>query len=79
MKKVLMTLSAALAVAIVGCATCDKPCEKKCDKKCEKACEKKCDKAKCTCVDCGCAKKAARPASPSCRSSKLPYKLGVAR
>ena len=62
MKKVLMTLSVALAAAVVGCATCDKPCEKKCDK----ACEKKCAPA-------------ARPASPSCRSSKLPYKLCVAR
>ena len=75
MKKVLMTLSAAVAVAMVGCATCEKTCEKKCDK----VCEKKCDKAKCTCVDCGCAKAAARPASPSCRASKMPYRLGVAR
>jgi len=28
---------------------------------------------------CSCAKAAARPVSPSCRQSKLPYKLGVAR
>ena len=71
MKKVMMTLFAALAAALVGCTTCDKACEKKCDKPCVQKCE---------CAKCGCRKKAAaRPASPSCRVSKLPYKLGVAR
>ena len=82
MKKVLMTLSAALAVAMVGCATCDKACEKKCDKPCAQKCARECDKtcSKCECcAKCGCKKATARPASPSCRTSKLPYKLGVAR
>ena len=33
----------------------------------------------CECEKCGCGKREARPASPSCRESKMPFKLGVAR
>ena len=36
--------------------------------------------AGCTsCGDCRCSREAKRPPSPSCRASKLPYRLGVAR
>lgn len=31
------------------------------------------------CTTCECGKRAARPVSPSCRESKMPFKLGVAR
>ena len=40
-----------------------------CDGDCQKTCEKKC----------ACETAPARPVSPSCRTSKMPYKLGVAR
>ena len=40
-----------------------------CDGDCQKTCEKKC----------ACETAPARPVSPRCRTSKMPYKLGVAR
>ena len=67
MKKTSLVIAAVAAAAVVGCATCGDSCAKKCEKKCESKCEQ------------GCAKAPTRPLSPSCRTSKLPYKLGVAR
>ena len=55
-----------LAAAVAAAAAgCCSTCETKCEKKCEAKCESKCAPA--------------RPLSPSCRTSKMPYKLGVAR
>ena len=73
MKSVLLTFAAVATAVFVGCTTCASNCEKK------SACEKKCPCEKCVCEN-KCTKAASRPLSPSCRtSSKLPYKLGVAR
>ena len=54
----------ALSAAAAAIAGCST-----CDTDCQKTCEKKC----------ACETAPARPVSPSCRTSKMPYKLGVAR
>ena len=75
MKSSLFVLSVVASAAIIGCATCDSGCGQKCaDKRCEA--QKNCASGG---QECGCAKAPARPLSPSCCTSKLPYKLGVAR
>ena len=79
MKSVLLMFASVAAAVLIGCTTCARDCAKKCDcaQKCD--CAKKCSCEKCACVQ-KCAKAPSRPLSPSCRtSSKLPYKLGVAR
>ena len=59
-----MLFATVLAAAAIGCATTENAAP-----------------ANCKCTDCKCAKavKKARPVSPSCRQSKLPFKLGIAR
>ena len=61
--KINVMTGAAIAAIAVGCASTPDNCACK-------ACA--CDKAKAV-------QPAKRPASPSCRASKLPYKLGIAR
>ena len=75
MKSIMLVLSAVASAAIIGCATSECSSGQKCaDKRCEA--QKNCASGG---QECGCAKAPARPLSPSCRTSKLPYKLGVAR
>ena len=66
MKKTLIA-SAVAAVALAGCTTAEKSVPAAADK----------------CTNCKCAAslpaKKARPVSPSCKVSKMPFKLGVAR
>ncbi|MBR4939316.1 MAG: DUF1080 domain-containing protein [Kiritimatiellae bacterium] len=58
--------SAVAAVALAGCTTAEKPA----------SAEAKCTNCKCAAAQ---PAKKARPVSPSCRESKMPFKLGVAR
>ena len=59
-----MLFATVLAAAAIGCATTENAAP-----------------ANCKCTDCKCAKavKKPRPVSPSCRASKMPFKLGIAR
>ena len=59
-----MLFATALAASVVGCTTAENAAP-----------------VANKCVDCKCAKtvKKSRPVSPSCRQSKLPFKLGIAR
>ena len=67
MKMVMTTVSAALAAAFAGCASCGDAREAGCAKPGEAKCGAKCG-----------ARPSPRPASPSCRASRMPFRLGVA-